>query len=55
MSFVDDYSVPPHVSDDIEMLTPQDVKDFEGHELETHEQGMDDLFGQDDDHPKESV
>jgi len=49
---LDDYSVPPNVSDDVEMVAPQDTKDSEGQESETHEQEMDDLFGHDDDHGK---
>jgi RNA polymerase-associated protein LEO1 len=44
---VDDYSVPPNVSEDVEM-TAQDIKDSEEQQQETHE--MTDLFGQDDDH-----
>jgi hypothetical protein len=52
---LDDYSVPPNLSDDVEMMAPQDIRDSEGQESEAHEQEMDDLFGQDEDHGKGSV
>lgn len=49
---LEDYSVPVNVSDDVEMMALQDVKDSEEQESETHEREMDDLFGHDEDHGK---
>lgn len=50
---LDDYPFPPNVSDDVEMMALQDIKDFERQESESNEQQMEDLFGQDEDHAKD--
>ena len=48
-----DYSIPPNVSDDVEMTAPHDIKGSERRESESNEQQMEDLFGNDEDHAKD--